>query len=371
MFDPRIKLLARNLVRSSCGTQPGENVLIEAIGGAEDLAKALVKEVYAAGGVPFLWLRDKSMDRELLLHSTPEQLTLMAQPDAALMARMQAYIGIRSGSNSADMKDVPAENMQDYMKYYWTPVHGEIRVPKTKWVILRYPSPSMAQAADMSTEAFEDFFFDVCCLDYAKMDRAMDSLKALMERTDRVRIKGPGTDLTFSIKGLPAIKCAGTCNIPDGEVYTAPVRESVNGTISYNTPSLYNGFTYSDIRFTFKDGKIVEAFANDTERINRQLDIDAGARYVGEFAIGVNPYVLQPMKDTLFDEKIAGSIHFTPGACYEECDNGNRSAQHWDLVLIQRPDFGGGELWFDDVLIRKDGVFVLPGLECLNPENLK
>lgn len=371
MFDPRIKKLAYNLVNYSCKTNPGENVLIEAIGDTEPLTKALIKEVYAAGGVPYLWLRDKSMDRELLLHATTEQLDRMAEVDAALMAQMQAYIGVRGGTNSADTKDVPAENMQAYMSRYWTPVHGKIRVPKTKWVILRYPSPSMAQAADMSTEAFEDYYFDVCCLDYSKMDKAMDNLKALMERTDKVRLVAPDTDLTFSIKGLPAIKCAGACNIPDGEIYTAPVRESVNGVIHYNTPSLYNGFTYSDIRFVFKDGKIVEATANDSERINRQLDIDEGARYVGEFAIGVNPYVTMPMKDTLFDEKICGSFHFTPGACYDECDNGNKSAQHWDLVLIQRADFGGGEIWFDDVLIRKDGLFVLPELECLNPDNLK
>ena len=273
--------------------------------------------------------------------------------------------------NSSEMADVPADKMNDYMTHYWTPVHGRTRVPKTKWVILRYPSPSMAQMADMSTEAFEDYYFNVCCLDYGKMDRAMDSMKELLEKTDKVRIVGPGTDLSFSIKGLPAIKCAGSCNIPDGEIYTAPVKDSVNGVISYNTPSIENGFTYTDIRFEFENGKIVKATANDTKRINEQLDIDAGARYVGEFAIGVNPYITWPMKDTLFDEKIAGSIHLTPGSCYEEAPNGNHSAIHWDLVLIQREDYGGGEIWFDDVLIRKDGIFVIPELEGLNPENLK
>ncbi len=371
MFDPRILKLADGLVNFSCGVQKGENVLIESIGHNDDLARALIKAVYAAGGNPFLWLGDKAFDRELVLHCTPEQLTLRAEADASLMSKMQAYIGVRGGPNASEMADVPSDNMNAYMKYYWTPVHGKIRVPKTKWVILRYPSPGMAQLADMSTEAFENYFFDVCCLDYAKMDRAMDALKALMERTDRVRLVGPGTDLRFSIKGLPAVKCAGHMNIPDGEIFTAPVRESVNGTISYNTPSLENGFTYTDINFRFANGKIVEATANDNVRINAQLDIDEGARYVGEFAIGVNPFITFPMKDTLFDEKIAGSIHFTPGSCYDECDNGNKSSQHWDLVLIQTPEYGGGELWFDDVLIRKDGRFVLPELDCLNPENLK
>lgn len=371
MFDPRIKKLASGLVNFSCGLKKGENILIESIGGNEDLTRALIKEVYAVGGNPFLWLGDKAMDRELVLGCNVEQLKQHAAWDAAVMSGMDAYIGVRGGSNSSEMADVPSDKMNDYMKYYWTPVHGQIRVPKTKWVILRYPSPSMAQLADMSTEAFEDYYFNVCCLDYSKMDKAMDSLKALMERTDKVRLVGPGTDLHFSIKDLPAIKCAGHMNIPDGEIYTAPVKNSVNGTISYNTPSLENGFTYTDIRFTFKDGRIVEATSNDNERINAQLDIDEGARYVGEFAIGVNPYINTPMKDTLFDEKIAGSIHFTPGSCYDDCYNGNKSSQHWDLVLIQTPEYGGGEIYFDDVLIRKNGRFVLPELDCLNPENLK
>jgi aminopeptidase len=228
----------------------------------------------------------------------------------------------------------------------------------------------MAQLANTSLEAFEDFYFDVCCLDYGKMSLAMDPLVALMEKTDRVRLVAPGTDLTFSIQGIPAIKCCGLRNIPDGEVYTAPVRDSVNGRITYNTPSVYQGFTYENVSFTFEKGKIVSATANHTEKINQLLDTDEGARYVGEFALGVNPFVTKPMKDTLFDEKIMGSFHFTPGQAYTIADNGNRSAIHWDLVLIQTPAWGGGELWFDDVLIRQDGRFVLPALEALNPENL-
>jgi aminopeptidase len=250
-------------------------------------------------------------------------------------------------------------------------VHHEIRVAKTKWVVLRYPSPATAQAAGMSTEAYENFYFEVCNLDYSKMNKAMDPLAALMEKTDKVHILGIDTDLTFSIKGIPAIKCAGEMNIPDGEVYTAPVRESVNGVIHYNTPSLENGFVYENVRLVFKDGKIIEATANDNFRLNKLFDTDEGARYVGEFAIGVHPYILKPMKEILFDEKICGSFHFTPGSAYDEAFNGNKSALHWDLVCIQTQEYGGGEIWFDDVLIRKDGLFVLPELECLNPENLK
>lgn len=371
MRDPRLVTLARNLINYSCKLQPGEKVLIESIGLESEFVEELVKQSYAAGAVPFVTIKDRRVDRALLKNASKEQIDMMAKYESMRMSDMDAYIGIRSGMNSTETSDVPSEKMHLYLKYFSEPVHSRIRVPNTKWVILRYPSPAMAQSASMSTEAFEDFYFSVCNLDYAKMSKAMDSLVALMEKTNRVHIKGVGTDLSFSIKGMPAIKCSGEVNIPDGEVYTAPVKNSVNGTISYNTPGLYQGYTYENIKFEFKDGKIVNATANNTEKINSVLDTDEGARYIGEFAIGVNPYILSPMKDTLFDEKIMGSIHFTPGNSYDNCSNDNKSAIHWDLVYIQTPSYGGGEIWFDDKLIRKDGMFVIPELYCLNPENLK
>lgn len=371
MKDPRIITLAQNLINYSCSIKKGEKVLIEAIGLETPLITELVKQTYLAGGIPFVTIKDKEVDRALLMNCTEEQMNMMAKYEAARMSDMDAYIGVRAGNNNTETSDVPGDKMSTYMKNFWSPVHGGIRVPNTKWVVLRYPNYSMAQAAGTSTEAFEDFYFNVCNLDYSKMSKAMDALVSLMERTDRVRLVGEGTDLSFSIKGIPAIKCDGKLNIPDGEVYTAPVKNSVNGYISYNTPAVYQGFTFENIRLEFKDGKIVNATANDTERINKVFDADEGARYVGEFAIGVNPYILKPMKDTLFDEKIAGSIHFTPGASYDDAFNGNKSSVHWDLVFIQRPEYGGGEIYFDDVLIRKDGLFVIDELKGLNPENLK
>jgi aminopeptidase len=256
--------------------------------------------------------------------------------------------------------------MDLYQKYWWHAVHSEIRVPKTKWVVLRYPTDSFAQAASMSTKAFEDFYFDVCTADYAAMKVAQKPLQELMSRTDRVRIVAPDTELEFSIKGIPVIECWGERNIPDGEVFTAPVRESINGKIRFNTQSRYQGTVFDNIAFEFKNGKIVNATANETKKINEILDSDEGARYCGEWAVGVNNRVRHPMLDTLFDEKIGGSFHLTPGNAYEIADNGNRSRIHWDLVLIQRPDYGGGEMWFDGKLIRKDGRFVLKELEGLN-----
>ncbi|MFC5652142.1 aminopeptidase [Paenibacillus solisilvae] len=371
MRDQRMQVLASNLVRYSIDVKPGENVLIDMIGSERELAKCLIEEVAKQGGRPFVETSDRSVLRTMLKHATKEQIELWASFDLKRMEAMDGYIAIRAGENINELADVPSGNMRLYEQYYRHPVHSEERVKRTKWVVLRYPNASMAQAANMSTEAFEDFYFNVCNLDYAKMDRAMDPLQALMSKTDKVRIKAPGTDLTFSIRGIGAKKCAGRRNIPDGEVFSAPIRDSVQGTITYNTPSIYSGVTFENISFTFKNGKIVEAASNQTAKLNEILDMDEGARYIGEFSLGFNPYILDPMKDILFDEKIAGSLHFTPGQAYEETDNGNRSAVHWDLVLIQRPEYGGGEIYFDERLIRKDGRFVVPELEGLNPENLK
>ena len=371
MRDPRMPKLAQTIVRYSTKVRQGDKVLIEMIGPERELLKCIIEEVHAAGGHPYVQLTDRAVQRVMLQSMTKEQMQRWAEMDLARMKEMDVYIGVRSGENASELSGLPEEQLSLYEKTYYKPVHLDQRVRHTRWVVMRYPSPSMAQLAGMNTDAFEDFYFDVCTLDYGKMAEAMEPLSALMAKTDKVRITGPGTDLTFSIKGIPNIKCVGEKNLPDGELYTAPVRESVNGTIRYNTPSVYSGITFENIAFRFENGRIVEATANDTKKLNAILDNDEGARYIGEFSIGVNPYILHPMKDTLFDEKIAGSLHFTPGQAYEEADNGNRSSIHWDLVLIQRPEYGGGEIWFDDVLVRKDGRFVLPELEGLNPDRLK
>lgn len=371
MKDPRIETLAANLINYSCELKAGEKILIENVGNEMPLSRALIREAYKVGAIPYLTVKNPELDRVLLEQCTEEQIKDMARYELARMKDMDAYIGIRSGDNVSEKSSVPADKMKLYMSLFSNPVHSEERVNHTKWCVMRYPGHSMAQLANTPTEYFEDFYFNVCNLDYKKMSKAMDPLVKIMEATDKVRITGKDTDLSFSIKGLPAIKCDGKMNIPDGEVYTAPVKETVNGVISYNCPAVYQGFTFENITLEFKNGKIVKATANDTERINEIFDTDEGARYVGEFAIGVNPFIEKPMKDTLFDEKIKGSLHFTPGSCYDECPNGNKSSIHWDLVFIQRPEYGGGEIWFDDKLIRKDGLFVIKELEGLNPDNLK
>lgn len=372
MIDERNKKLAGNLVNYSLKLQKGEKVLILSNGAeAEPLVNEIIKETFKAGAYPFLQNENNRLNRTLMLNGSEELYESMAAFDLARMKEMDAFIGIGAVDNMSETSDVPGNLMKIYMEKYVTPVHMEERIKNTRWTVLRYPTNAMAQQANTSLESFEDFYFQVCNLDYGKMSVSMDGLVELMNKTDKVRITGVGTDLSFSIKDIPTVKCDGGRNIPDGEVYSAPVRDSVNGVLSYNTPAVYQGVTYENIKLTFENGKIVKAESNDTNRINEVFDTDEGARYVGEFAIGVNPYILKPMKNTLFDEKIMGSFHFTPGNCYDEAPNGNSSSIHWDLVCIQTEEYGGGEIWFDDVLIRKNGVFILPELKGLNPENLK
>ena len=329
-----------------------------------------MRTAHEAGARPFVTLKSQAMWRELQLAGSAEQMALIGDVEAKRMAEMDAYIGVRGSDNVSEWSDIPDEKMALYEAHVWKKVHQDIRVADTRWVVLRWPTPSMAQLAQMSTAAFEDFYFDVCGVDYARMSKAMAPLKDLMEATDRVRLVAPGTDLSFSLKGIPAVLCDGHRNVPDGEVYTAPVRDSINGTIQYNTPTLYRGVTHENVRFEFEQGKIVAASSNNTAHLNKTLDADAGGRYVGEFAIGFHPLIHRPMKDILFDEKIAGSIHLTPGQAYKEAWNGNSSQIHWDLVLRMDPESGGGEVWFNDRLIRKDGEFVIEELAGLNPAAL-
>ena len=345
MHDTRIDALARQLVRYSTSLKRGEKVLIDLYDVPDSIGLALIREARSKGALPFIKLHQSRLIRE--------------------MKDMDAYIAIRGGSNIAENSDIPPERMRLAMKHM-RPVLDH-RVKKTKWCVLRWPSSSMAQQAGMSTEAFEKFYFDVCLLDYKALIPSMNALKKLMDKTERVEVKGPGTELRFSIKDMKSIVCGGNYNIPDGEVFTAPIRDSVEGHISYNAPTIYQGIPFDSIQLEFSKGKIIKASAGSkTAALNKILDSDEGARYIGEFALGFHPMIREPMRDILFDEKIAGSFHFTPGQAYEEADNGNRSQVHWDMVNIQRNDYGGGEIYFDDKLIRKDGIFLVKALEKLN-----
>ena len=364
MHDARFDKLAKLLVKYSIRLKRNETVLVEAFDIPDEMTIALIRAVRKAGGVPFAQTYYTRVNRALALEASDRQLNLMASHELARMKKMNAYIAVRGSNNITELSDVPPEKMK-LIGRKMRRVQDQ-RVKKTKWVVLRWPTPSMAQLAGMSTEAFEDFYFDVCTLDYRKLLPGMKTLKRLMEKTDRVQIKGPGTDLRFSVKGIPAVICGGDRNIPDGEVFTAPVKDSVEGHVTFNAPSIYQGIAFDGIRLEFKNGKVIDATSNETKKLNKILDSDPGTRYIGEFSLGFNPRVFQPMRDILFDEKIAGSFHFTPGQAYEEADNGNRSQVHWDMVSIQRPDYGGGEIYFDGKLVRKNGKFLPNQLHSLN-----
>ena len=369
MTDPRYAKLCDLLVKYSIELKKSERILLEMIDVPDDFTIQLMRAARQAGGIPLVEIRRTRVTREVMRQTSRAHAALVSAVELSRMKRVQAYIAVRGADNAHESADVAPRLLALYAKTV-RPV-TDYRINKTRWCVLRWPSPSMAQAANMSTEAFENFYFDVCTMNYPKMARAMIPLQKLMNRTDRVHLKGPGTDLQFSIKGIGALLAEGKRNIPDGEVFSCPVKKTVQGVIQYNTPTIYAGTKFENVRLEFKDGKIIQAESNNNKRLNEILDTDGGARYVGEFSLGFNPYILNPMCDTLFDEKIAGSLHFTPGQAYQQADNGNRSAVHWDMVLIQRPEWGGGEVWFDGQLIRKDGLFLPRELRPLNPRKLK
>lgn len=368
MHDPRFDKLAALLVQHSTKLRRGERVLIDTFDIPPEMTIALLRAARAAGAIPMVQTHQARVAREMALGATADQYELISGHELARMEKMDAYIAVRGSENISESSDVPSKQMK-LVAQKMKPVLDH-RVKKTRWCVLRWPTPSMAQQAGMSTEGFEDFFFKVCSLDYAKMVPGMRALKSLMEKTDRVEIKGPETDLRFSIKDIPAIICGGGHNIPDGEVFTAPVKNSVQGHITFNAPSVYQGTAFDNVRLAFKDGRVVDATANNTKKLNEILDSDEGARFIGEFALGFNPHILHPMRDILFDEKISGSLHFTPGQAYENADNGNRSQVHWDMVNIQRTDYGGGTISFDGKVIRRDGIFLPKPLQALNPDRL-
>ena len=369
MTDPRYKKLATLLVHYSTALKKGDRVFLDLIDVPDEFGIELIRAARSAGATPIVEARHTRLTREMLRGLDEENAALWRDLELFRMKKMQAYIAIRGSANASENADVASERMAMYSRFT-RPVLN-YRVNKTRWCVLRWPTSSMAQAAGMSTEAFENLYFDVCTMNYKKMERAMAPLQQRMKKADRVQIKAPGTALDFSIKGIGAKMCKGDRNIPDGEVFSCPVKTSINGQIQFNTPTLYAGTKFENVLLEFRQGRIVKATSNNTKRLNEILDTDAGARYTGEFSLGFNPYILNPMCDILFDEKIAGSLHLTPGQAYEDCDNGNRSAVHWDMVLIQRPEWGGGSIWFDGELIRKDGMFVPKDLKGLNPANLK
>lgn len=371
--DERLELLAQKVLESSVKLKCGEKAYLD-FTGVETLPflNACIRVIAQMGGVPYPVFKTDEMWSDFLGNASVPAIQKYSESYARLMAEMDVCIRVVGSDNPYDMSALPEQGRLAYQKIFMDKVHMKIRIPNTRWCILRYPNPARAALAGMSTTAYEDFFFQSCLLDYRQMDAAMEPLVELMNRTDKVRIIAPGTDLSFSIRGIPASKCAGNRNLPDGEVFTAPVLNSVEGKVAFNTQTKMNGVIFKNITLEFEKGKVIRASSLMNNReLQAILDLDEGARYTGEFAFGINPYILRETGENLFDEKINGSFHMALGNSIPSSDNGNRSSIHWDLVQIQTESCGGGEIYFDGQLIRKNGKFVPDSLQGLNLSSLK
>lgn len=369
MNRTRLQSLATVLLEHSLGLKKGERLLVRGHGEALPLMGVLVSLALERGIVTDYELMDETMNRLLMIGATRETYKLKADTTLHRIEASDAVVNIFAMGNDYQFADVPQDRLtltQQMDRPFIEKMVGEKR-----WVLLNYPTALGAHKARMGTEAFADHLMKVCTVDYSGMAKALEPLKRRMDKADRVRITAPGTDLSFSVKGLEAVPCTGQNNLPDGEIYTAPVLESVHGTIRFNTPSPFKGHVFHNMTWVFEKGRIVKVGSDEgTEALEAVLSIDEGARRLGEFAFGLNPLIDEAMGNILFDEKINGSIHLAAGQAYDgPADNGNRSANHWDNILILKKEKGGGEVRFDGELIQKDGLFVPEDLAALN--NLK
>ena len=357
--------LAQKILDYSVGLKEGEKIMIQ-LSGLEGigLMRALIEETRKRNAQPFFRIQDSEVmrilaemgDKEFWQQQTDiEQLPLMKQ--------MDAFVGVRATQNIYEQANVTKEQNKAFADYYLKPVHLEERVKNTRWTVMRYPSPAFAMNAKMPTEDFETFYYDACLLDYSKLKKALNPLEERLRKADEVHLKGKGTDIKLSVKNQEWVPCVGERNIPDGEIFSSPVIDSVNGEITY-APSVYQGKPFEYVWLKVKDGVVEDFDSSNNDALKDILDTDEGARRFGEFAIGVNPIIGEPMYDILFDEKIYGSIHLTLGQAYDLAPNGNESSIHWDLVCI------GSDLILDGEKIREGRKFIADDLKPLNPENL-
>ncbi len=365
MYTPEDRQLAKQLLNHSVELKEGENIMLQLIGlNGIGLIRALTEEVRSRNAHPFIKIEDPEINRILLEAGDDAFWENQASADQLpLMKQMDAFIGIRGAENIYENSSVPKEANKSYSHKFLNPVHFEERVNNTKWAVLRYPSAAFAMNAKMATERFRQFYYRACLFDYNRLFEAMKPLEALLRKTDMIQLKGEGTDISFSVKGQNWIPCYGKRNIPDGELFSSPVIDSVNGHITY-APSVYQGKPFEFVKLVVKDGVVTDFDSSNNDALEEILDTDEGARRFGEFSFGLNPIIKEPMYDILFDEKIYGSNHLTLGKDYEIAPNGNSSNIHWDLVCI------GADVYFDGELVRKGREFVKEELRRLNPSEI-
>lgn len=365
MYTRNDQQLASQLLNHSTELQPGENIMLQLIGlNGIGLIRALAEQVRELGAHPFIKIEDAETNRLLLENGDEQFWTNQAETDQLpLMKQMDAFIGIRAAENIYENSSVPKQANDAYSKHFLQPVHFKQRVEHTRWVVLRYPSAAFAMNAKMPTDRFAEFYYNACLFDYEQLRQAMLPLEEQLRKTDMIHLKGEGTDIEFSVKGQNWIPCFGKRNIPDGELFSSPIIDSVNGHITY-APSVYQGKPFEFVKLEVKDGVVTGFDSSNNAALEEILDTDEGARQFGEFSFGLNPVIEKPMYDILFDEKIYGSNHLTLGKDYAIAPNGNSSNIHWDLVCI------GADVFFDGKLVRKGRQFVKEELKGLNPEAL-
>jgi aminopeptidase len=365
MISEQDQKLAQLILEHSTEVQKGHNVMVQLIGlNGIDLLRALTEQIREKGANPFIKIEDAETQRILIENGNEAFWKNQAEVDQLpLMKQMDAFVGIRASQNIYENSEASKEANKAYSEHFLKPVHFDERVNNTNWCIMRYPSPAFAMNAKMPTRKFTEFYYNACLVDYAALEEAMKPLEEKLRATDEIHLKGDGTDIKFSVKGQNWVPCFGKRNIPDGELFTSPVLDSVNGVISY-APSVYQGKPFEFVKLEVKNGVVVDFDSSNNEALEDILDTDEGARRFGEFSFGLNPVIESPMYDILFDEKIYGSNHLTLGKDYEIAPNGNSSNIHWDLVCI------GPDVYLDGELVRKGRKFVADELKGLNPENL-
>lgn len=364
-YSAEDKQLAEKILSFSCELKEGQNVMLQLIGlNGVGLIRALAETAREMKAHPFVQINDTEVQRTLMEKGDGDFWKNQAQTDQLpLMKKMDAFVGVRASLNIYELSQVSKKANKAYSDHFLQPVHFEERVNNTNWVVLRYPSESFAMNARMPTRDFRDFYYRSCLLDYRELAEAMKPLEERLRGTDMIRLEGEGTDIEFSVKGQNWIPCFGKRNIPDGELFSAPLLSSVNGHITY-APSVYQGKPFDYVKLEVRDGVVIDFDSSNNEQLEEILDTDDGARRFGEFSFGLNPVIASPMRDILFDEKIYGSNHLTLGNDYEIAPNGNESNIHWDLVCI------GADVYLDGEKIREGRQFVTEDLQGLNPEAL-
>jgi aminopeptidase len=356
LADPRVVKQAKVLVDYSLKVKRGEKVVVLADFQSEPLIKEIYRLLIRRGAYKVkLKIGSYEFSEIYFKEAKNDQLDYFPKIDMDEIKYSDCYIRIKSPLNTRGLTNVDTKKISRRSRVLRKITN--YRVENTRWVVTIFPTHAQAQEADMSLSEYEDFVFTaINKVDWKKVHKDQEKLRKLVDNTAKVRIVGKGTDLQVSIRGRKAVNAGGENNMPDGEVFTSVVENSTKGFITYSFPALYLGKEFHDVRLEFKSGKVVNASAEKGEKdLNKILDVDKGARYVGELGIGNNFKIQKFTKDILFDEKIGGTVHIALGKGYKETKSLNKSAIHWDMIKDLR---NGGELWFDDKLVQRNGRWI-------------